>query len=408
MTPSLAACFFLVCVAPQGSHASTLLPKPAITPDDAVGIAKEFVDDPTARLGTPELVVVGMPRRVFYGFSGITGGTHDVAVNASTGRLGSVTWMARMFTARRAAPAGRKITDSEAVAAARTFLASRHIDLAGLADRVSSTYSQREGAVTVYFAKLSDSGVCLNEAAVEVSAANGDIVMYRADSCEPTVSTTPGVTREQVEQTCRALLRQELSKVRIDLQLDQDTLGDQRLSYLCHLHGPVEVTGPDGAKTTRDILTVMSVDAGSGEVLTFGGDWRLRGLTPPLTRPVPTSPRVVFRGEQIWLFKPPVVRGANVLLSKLLFEGLGAKIAFDEASGELVLEKAEDPIVCKVGSLDATQDGDPFQLPVPPEVVNGHPYLPVVLVTRLLGMPVRWDAEKDRLYIDCEGRPEPE
>ena len=232
---------------------------------------------------------------------------------------------------------------------------------------------------------------------------------YHACHTEVAIGTTSSLSQAAAWEGAKALLGYPVGRFTASLTVEEDAVGDQRLVYMIHATGEARIATDPGREVLRNMVTPMLVDALTGEVVSvFWGDWSSLGRKPPLTRPIRAGPYVTFRGHHVRLIRKPLTRHEHVLISKILLEGIGAKIAFEEASGKLVLEKAADPIVCTVGSLDATQDGEPFQLPVPPEVVNGHPYLPVVLVTRLLGMPVRWDAEKDRLYIDCEGRPEPE
>ncbi|NCO94758.1 MAG: hypothetical protein COZ06_28835 [Armatimonadetes bacterium CG_4_10_14_3_um_filter_66_18] len=393
---------------PHPAIAGALVPQPRIGKEEAVRSAEGFLREPGVKFSDVTLSRGGSPRRgIFYRLRGTPDIT--VTVDAQTGKVTYASWLQRRMTARLSANQRRRLTDDEAVAQAREFLRPRDSELGNWSLLKCSHFAQ-DGRIMVGFGEVNEIGIALGTGAtVWLDAASGEVCSYTRWQRQVHVPTVPLVTREEAERAARAILAYPTGNVTGGPMLEEDTLGDQRLIYALELSGRAEVTDPALDKVVREMETPVDVDAITGEVCNVAlGDWSLTFQKPPLTRPYRSGPHLLFQGEYIHLIRKPIVRGEHVLISKILLEGIGAKIAFEEASGKLVLEKAADPIVCTVGSLDATQDGVPFQLPVPPETVNGHPYLPVVLVTRLLKMPVRWNAEKDRLYIDCEGLPEPE
>ena len=230
------------------------------------------------------------------------------------------------------------------------------------------------------------------------------MILVRVYARDVRISTEPVIPEEQAEALCRALLAYDSTKAKLHLQIEEDTIVDQRLIYRCYLTGPAEITDAQGNRATRDMMVEILVDAVTGDVIDAGGgDWSPRNIATPLTRPLRLRRRVVFRDEHIHLLRGPIVREQHALISKQLFEALGAKVTLQKDTGTLVLEKADDPLTDRVGSRDGTADGQAIQLPVAPEMLHDTPYLPASLVTHLLGMPVRWDAEHNCLYIDCKG-----
>jgi len=392
--------------AKSSADGGVLLAKPRLSVEEAEHIARTFIGESDCQLNYRRTYVArGSEWTPKYEFDG----SHLVSVDARTGRVTGVMWRKRNHQAP--IEVGREpLTAEETARIARAFIGAHYpgFDQSFMPEVPRLTRNGTRRQVT--FNRQNGAGVRVGQgASVDIGCATGEVLLYSAFYRDLALDAAPAIKLEDAIAAARRLIAYAITTSRGDLLVEQDALGDQCLAYTVYLTGPVELPAAGGGKATRQRTVPVTVDAQTGEVLhVYMGDWSLTTERPPLTRPFRSGPFVKFRHHGVELIKRPMVRGEHVLISRLLFEGLGAKIAFEEASGKLVLEKAADPIVCTVGSLDATQDGEPFQLPVPPEVVNGHPYLPVVLVTRLLGMPVRWDAEKDRLYIDCEGRPEPE
>jgi len=130
------------------------------------------------------------------------------------------------------------------------------------------------------------------------------------------------------------------------------------------------------------------------------GGWDREKNLPPM-RIRSRKPWVAFNRRLLNLLRPPLVRGATVLISQKLWEGLGGEVEWERAGGRMVLAKGEDPAGLTVGSREAVVNGERRTLLAAPEVLEEHLYVPVELVPLLLGVEARWSEEEYGLRLEA-------
>ena len=88
-----------------------------------------------------------------------------------------------------------------------------------------------------------------------------------------------------------------------------------------------------------------------------------------------------------------------------VFEALGAKISWDEASKTVYAEKGEENISLVIGKPYININGKSKKLDVPPKIIEGRTFVPARAISEGLGATVTWDEAKRTVGIYMETNP---
>ncbi len=143
-------------------------------------------------------------------------------------------------------------------------------------------------------------------------------------------------------------------------------------------------------------VVIEVVDPGSGLSATSLGTF----ITVNQTRQI-----LIFIDGQLYAFpKPPVeVDGRTLVPLRAIFEALGAKVDWDEATQTVTATKDNNTITLTIGSRVAYKNGEKINLDVPAQLFNGDTTMvPIRFVSEALGAKVGWDEYSKAVVISNE------
>jgi len=104
--------------------------------------------------------------------------------------------------------------------------------------------------------------------------------------------------------------------------------------------------------------------------------------------------QITFPGTQ-----PVELHGSVLVPLRGVFQALGAHVDYDSASQIVTAHKHGRTIVVPIGSSTATIDGQPQQLSVPAQIIDGSTMVPLRFVAEALGDYVEWGAQTHMVTI---------
>lgn len=128
-------------------------------------------------------------------------------------------------------------------------------------------------------------------------------------------------------------------------------------------------------------------------------------LTLSLTAPAVASIGVQLNGQPLTFDVPPVVEAGRTLVPvRAIFEALGARITWDEASQTIsaVHPERNRYVILKLGSTTAWVDGREVTLDVAPRVIDGRTMVPLRFVSTALDARIDWDPATETVLITQE------
>lgn len=112
------------------------------------------------------------------------------------------------------------------------------------------------------------------------------------------------------------------------------------------------------------------------------------------------APSVVVDGQSLTLDQPPVIVDSRTLVPlRPIFEALGCEIKWYEESQMVVAQKELQFITLTIGESALYRDGDPLQLDVPAQIINGRTMVPLRAVSEALQATVNWDAATETATV---------
>lgn len=101
--------------------------------------------------------------------------------------------------------------------------------------------------------------------------------------------------------------------------------------------------------------------------------------------------RITLNGQPLATDVAPVIRNGRTLVPfRAIFEALGARVTWDEATNAVAGYRGRQAIVLELGSNTAWVNGPPVTLEVAPQAVNGRTMVPLRFVAERLGAQVEW------------------
>ncbi|MBE7054037.1 MAG: hypothetical protein E7391_07175 [Ruminococcaceae bacterium] len=120
-----------------------------------------------------------------------------------------------------------------------------------------------------------------------------------------------------------------------------------------------------------------------------------------------TEVKIIINGKNLETDQAPIiVDGRTLVPMRAIFEGLGAKVEWDDAAKCASGEKGDKKVKITIGSKDAFVNGKVKTLDVPAQIVNSRTLVPVRFISESLGCNVDWDdATKTVIITDAsEGK----
>ncbi len=107
---------------------------------------------------------------------------------------------------------------------------------------------------------------------------------------------------------------------------------------------------------------------------------------------------ISFRNQQ------PIMQDDRVFVPlRGVFENLGASVNWDPSNQTVTAYRGHTKIQLTIGQTTASVDGQPVQLDVPAQILEGSTMVPLRFVGEALGNHVRWDANSQTVIISGEG-----
>lgn len=96
---------------------------------------------------------------------------------------------------------------------------------------------------------------------------------------------------------------------------------------------------------------------------------------------------------------PAIVGGRTLVPVRAMAEGLGAQVAFNDATQEISITLGDTLVKLKVNSAEATVNGAANTLEVPATTINGRTMIPLRFVGEAFGKRVGWYPSGDAKVI---------
>lgn len=121
---------------------------------------------------------------------------------------------------------------------------------------------------------------------------------------------------------------------------------------------------------------------------------------PPVVSHAAAVIQIYIDNEKLSAPQPPIMKGARVLVPlRSIFEGLNAKVVWNNKSKTVTATKGDQTVSLKIGSKTATINGSTVYLDVPASVIKGNTMVPIRFVTEALGEEVYWNSQAKRVDI---------
>lgn len=127
-------------------------------------------------------------------------------------------------------------------------------------------------------------------------------------------------------------------------------------------------------------------------------------LLPPWAALAAPTVTVEVNGQILPLNPPAVLVDGRVLVPfRPLFEALRAEVHWDPATRTVTARRDGRTVTFRIGSAQATVDGEQFPLDVPAQVVGGSTLVPLRFAGEALSARVHWDPQRLRAVITVDG-----
>lgn len=102
--------------------------------------------------------------------------------------------------------------------------------------------------------------------------------------------------------------------------------------------------------------------------------------------------KVLLNGTEISFdVNPRLENGTTLVPMRAVFEALGAQVSFNSGNSTVTAVKNGKSVSMKIGSCDATVNGEAVQLSAAPVIENGRTLVPLRIVGEAFGVDVDWD-----------------
>lgn len=125
-----------------------------------------------------------------------------------------------------------------------------------------------------------------------------------------------------------------------------------------------------------------------------------------LSLPAKADVNVVVNGQPVGFDQPPITRAGRVFVPlRGVFERLGASVVYD--NGLINATGAGHNVSLRIGSTQATIDGQTQYVDVAPFVIGSRTLVPLRFVAQALGAAVEWNQNSQTVRINGGGNVNP-
>ncbi|MBP3887941.1 MAG: N-acetylmuramoyl-L-alanine amidase [Cellulosilyticum sp.] len=103
---------------------------------------------------------------------------------------------------------------------------------------------------------------------------------------------------------------------------------------------------------------------------------------------------------QTTVMDPVVIDNRVLVPSREVFEAMGAKVGWDNATKKVTIEYKNQTIILIVNDPKAFINGKVAEMDVPGKNINGKVMIPIRFVSEAMGMNVKWDSANRSVWID--------
>ncbi len=123
-------------------------------------------------------------------------------------------------------------------------------------------------------------------------------------------------------------------------------------------------------------------------------------VIPVTAQAQPQNISVYLDGKALSFDVPPTVeKGRTLVPLRVIFEALGARVAYDSVNNTVTATKGDTTISLPIGNINANVNGKIKKLDVPAKVVSGRTMVPIRFISEALGASVEWDAVTSSVFI---------
>ncbi|WP_134704078.1 copper amine oxidase N-terminal domain-containing protein [Ammoniphilus sp. YIM 78166] len=110
--------------------------------------------------------------------------------------------------------------------------------------------------------------------------------------------------------------------------------------------------------------------------------------------------RATINGKASTLDAAPYIKSGRTFVPiRFISEGLGAKVTWDDKSKTVTITEGTKTIRLTINSTTAVSNGKQVKLDAPAEIRNGRTFVPVRVISEVLGYKVDWNAAAKRVTI---------
>ena len=114
-----------------------------------------------------------------------------------------------------------------------------------------------------------------------------------------------------------------------------------------------------------------------------------------------TAPRLVLNGQPFRTQVEPITQNGRVLVPlREIFEGLGARVNYNDVNRTITARRRGTVIRMELGSRRAEINGERVRLDVPATVVDGSTMVPLRFVSEALGAVVNYNPNRGVIRIN--------
>ena len=101
---------------------------------------------------------------------------------------------------------------------------------------------------------------------------------------------------------------------------------------------------------------------------------------------------IMVKGKHLGFDTPPVIKAGRTLVPvKALVQAFGAQVAWDPALQTVTITKGELTMVLTLGETEVLVNGDPVQLDVPAQAMNGRTVVPLRFIAEKMNFVVTYE-----------------
>lgn len=109
--------------------------------------------------------------------------------------------------------------------------------------------------------------------------------------------------------------------------------------------------------------------------------------------------KVSINNTDIEVTAPYIVDGTTLVPFRVISEGLGAEVDWNEKNNTVTVKDGDKVIVLQIGSMTATVNDEPYTLPAASELKDGTAMVPIRFISETFNANVGWEQETMRVTV---------